>query len=290
MTSLLARMDRKQPIVLTGATGGFVEIAMSWACNLRMLGVFSNVMVAAFDEDAYTQMYMLGMPVFVPSRSLTGHAKNAFAYGTDTYKAVTKLKTAVVVEVLAAGYDVVWCDPDVVVFRPFVPVLVAAAATHGAFVIQNNNPTSMAARAVKTNSGLYIARAVPWVVAALGDVVRHAVGSRASEQMSWNAVLCRRSSLARNTCFYGNNTIHFLPRTQFATGSESDTATMALREKGVPYGLVAWHNNWITGYTNKIKRATELGQFFWDPKGGHCATAQESGILARYAQQGRHVR
>ena len=282
-------MDKTQPIVLTGCTRGFVTVTMSWVCNLKKLGIFKNVLIAAFDEQAYVQLYMLGMPVFMPGKRLNTSSADAFTYGAEDYKAVTKLKTAVVVELLKIGRDVVWCDPDIVVFKPFVPILTASPHE---FLLQNNNPTSLIpVKKMKTNSGFYLVRSVPWVIKALSSVIHHASRSKNSEQMSWDAVLCKHSSISQKTCTYTRaseaHTIYFLPREKFATGNETDAVTMDLRNGHPPNDLVVWHNNWITGYENKVKRIKKLGHLYWDHHWGHCCTTGERKTMKTYFQHSK---
>lgn len=268
--------------MLTGCTSGFTTITMSWICNLQRLGIFSNVLIAAFDEQAYVALYLLGMPVFMAGKTLSSSSKTAFDYGQEAYKAVTKLKTAVVVEILKMGRDVVWCDPDIVIFQPFVPILTSSPHE---FQVQNNNPTSLKkVVAMKTNSGFYLARAVPWVVEALSKVIHHAAKSTKSEQMSWNAVLCKHQSISGKTCAWHGHTINFLHRNQFATGNETDSLypKLVAGNGAIPTDLVVWHNNWITGYDNKVKRVKKLGFLYWDHHWGHCSSPAERKTLKTY--------
>ena len=94
-------MDLTKPLLMSGTSGGFVLFALSWICNLQRLGLAQNVLIAAFDEEAYTTLYLHGHPVYMASKVLPATAGSSpFKYGEESYKAVTKLKTAAVLEVL----------------------------------------------------------------------------------------------------------------------------------------------------------------------------------------------
>lgn len=282
LTTLLSTMDKSEPVLLTGATVGFIPFVMSWICNLRRLGEFRNVMIAAFDDAAYDSLYHLGMPVFIPSVSLgqlESGSTGRYAYGNEVYKQVTKMKTAVVLDVLQKGHDVIWCDPDIVVYKPFIQPLLKSEFD---FQLQNNNPTSLKTTKkplLMTNSGFYLARSKPWVIDALGAVVRHAAKSTKSEQMSWNAVLCKDQDYPKEQCYYKGNPLQFLPRQKYATGNEEDTIWKLVGKNTPPTDLVVWHNNWITGYDAKMKRLKAIKQLWWDEDWEHCSSDQERHFL-----------
>jgi hypothetical protein len=226
------------------------------------------------------------MPVFIPSQSL-GKADGGpghYAYGNDVYKQVTKMKTAVVVDVLKHHRDVIWCDPDIVLYRPFVADLMAGEHD---FQLQNNNPTSLETNLLKTNSGFYYVRSTQWVIAALSAVVVHASKSAESEQMSWNAVLCAEQDASKDQCFYEGNVLQFLNRAKYATGNEADVAWEQVKGHTQPKTLIAWHNNWITGYDAKLERLAQIDQLWWDAEWGHCASSDERKMMNRYFKQQR---
>jgi hypothetical protein len=283
LSSLLPLMDPSKPVILTGATSGFIPFMMSWVCNLKRLDMFENVLIAAFDEEAYAQLYLLGMPVFIPSNSIKGAPKGGpghYRYGEQTYIDVTKMKTAVVYDVLNRGYDVLWCDPDIAVYKPFVKYLTSKGLD---FQLQNNNPTSLQGEnELKTNSGFYLAKAVPWVIEALGKVIDHAKQSKHSEQMSWNAVLCKEQRFKDNYCLYKNNQIHFLSREEFATGSETDSVSKRIEVNQPPEELYVWHNNWIAGYKAKYERMQRVKQIWWDERWEVCSSEQDRHLIERY--------
>ena len=124
-----------------------------------------------------------------------------------------------------------WCDSDVIIYKPFLSEL--TKQNHD-FQLQNNNPTFLRTRTLKTNSGFYLARAVPWVIRALTAVVGHAKKSIATEQMSWNAVLCKNQTYDAETCSYEGSSIHFLPRNKFATGNSSEPFYRKLQDHKPP--------------------------------------------------------
>jgi hypothetical protein len=284
LTSLLSTMNRNKPVVLTGTTIGFIPFIMSWVCNLKRIGEFENVLIAAFDEASYQKLFLLGMPVFIPGRSLgkTDGGPGSYSYGNAVYKQVTKMKTSVVLDVLKHNVDVIWCDPDVVLYKPFSADLMASMYD---VELQNNNPTSLNTTTLSINSGFYRVRSVPWVIAALTAVVVHAGKSAASEHMSWDSVLCAEQMFDNDECHWQGHASHFLPQAKFATGNENDNIWKAVRLRRPPDALIAWHNNWISGYEAKMKRLVSIKQMWWDEEWGHCSSEYERRMMSRYFKQ-----
>jgi hypothetical protein len=282
LTSLLSTMDPKRPVILAGTTSGFLTLVMSWICNLQRIGEFQNVLIAAFDQQSYETLYLLGMPVFIPEKSLgkTEGGAGHYSYGNDVYKQVTKMKTAVVVDVLKHHHDVLWCDPDIVLYKPFVETLMTSPYD---FQLQQNDPTSLKdLKQLKTNSGFYLVRSKKWVIDALTAVVAHASKSTASEQMSWNAVLCAKQDMKKNQCYFEGHPLQFLNRERYATGNEEDAVWQHVKINKPPKDLVIWHNNWITGYDAKMVRLENIQQLWWDDEWNHCSSGQERKLMDKY--------
>ncbi len=257
-------LDHRSNFILTGGNRGFVPFIMNFVCNCRRLGL--DLLVVAFDKEAFEFLYMHGVAVFLAPAELTsGVNENAQTYGTTAYKKLTKVKTAVVRHVLetaAHPIQVAWIDPDVIVYKP-----IKFETFPGDFYVQNNNPTHKDATETKTNSGVYVVRNAVWVISALAAIERHAKTTQTSEQMSWNAVLCSESATVAGPCIWDKHPIFMLDRNQFATGHPSDVATAGVLQRRFTGTL--WHNNWVT-LANKEPRAVKAGASFWDARLGVC--------------------
>ena len=96
------------------------------------------------------------------------------AYRTEGFKKITKLKAAVVLEILRRGNDVSWTDVDIAFFKNPIPAL--QKLKHD-FVIQSNAPwpkEQAANGAFRINSGFYRVRSNPIVIGATSEIVEHA--------------------------------------------------------------------------------------------------------------------
>jgi hypothetical protein len=263
LTALLARLAKgKNRVILTGCTQGFLEHVLNFACNLRRLGLDGGLIVAAFDRVAYEALYAYGLAVFLTASHVPSNGQ-AHTYGTDAYKVITKLKTAATLEVLdhaAANLHLLWLDPDVSVFNGNLGWTEMLQDFH----VQNNNPTSLPQTDPKLNSGVYFLRNQPWVRAALSAILDDAAASAASEQMSWNAVLCATTINPLGPCEVNGNPVFLLNRDEYATGHPNDTATAAVASR--TFAGVLWHNNWVK-YREKADRAARFNLSAWSPDG-----------------------
>ena len=206
-------IDDAKPIVLTGAIAACVPTVMSWICNLQRLNLYQNVLVAAFDEKAYAALYMYGVAVFMANNTLAPADKIVFDHGGGSCQMATRLATAVVLELLCAGRDVLWSDSDIVVYRPFMHELLMG---NSGIQLYNTNPS----RGMRAHGGFYLARSRPWVIQAFSDIMAHTKTSTGTEQ--WNAILCRDHSLKARGCYYNGHTVAFLDRKRVAAGDSTE--------------------------------------------------------------------
>lgn len=66
MRDLLPLVARNNAVILTGITHAYRDILMNFVCNLRRLGIYDQLLVAAFDEEAYRFGFRAGLPVLTP--------------------------------------------------------------------------------------------------------------------------------------------------------------------------------------------------------------------------------
>lgn len=129
-TRLVARNNH---VLVTGVSFNYRHILMSFVCNLRRLGIYDMLVVAAWDEEMYRFGFEMGLPVFF----YQAHYEGEMGYGSDGFKTVTKMKSRVVLQILQMGYDVTWADTDIVLFEDPFPHLNALKSD---FVVQSNAP------------------------------------------------------------------------------------------------------------------------------------------------------
>lgn len=252
-------LQNQSNIVLTGGNNGFFDIIMTFVCNCRRLGM-TNLVVAAFDKRVFERLYMQGVAVFlIPFELRSTIASTAETYGTKSYKTLTKCKTRIIQTVLSsmAKIQIAWIDPDVILYKK-----IDFNLFKNDFYIQNNNPTHLPASEPKLNSGVYIIRNSVWVRSVFTAIDEFSKTSVASEQHSFNTILCSSYLSTEGPCFWNDHQIVLLPRTEFATGHASDTETNAVLHNTFMGTL--WHNNWVI-YDNKLTRLPK-NLFFWDKK------------------------
>ena len=103
-------------IVLTMATGGYVDFARSWARGLDAVNV-SHFLVAALDDVALTELKPLGghvVPVYDDAMADDAPGRDEpAAYGSGAFRALTRMKPALVLALLEAQLSVLYADADV---------------------------------------------------------------------------------------------------------------------------------------------------------------------------------
>ncbi|CAI5512169.1 unnamed protein product [Closterium sp. Naga37s-1] len=276
-----------QVVTLVAVTAGYAEMLMSFVCRLRSLGLASNLLVAALDEDLYRFAFTQGLPVYYEqvSQRLKGVDSKDCAFGSQCFRQFTKLKSRAVLRVLKAGYSVLWTDVDIVWFTDPLPDLLSYGP--GTFPIQSNEPnvTLPGTGIRRINSGFYFARADKKTVAAFEAITAHAATTRLSEQPSFYDILCgvkgENVVEGKEECVWENGlrTI-FLDRVVYANGAahgfwDEEDVEGACRRKG----CTILHNNWIAGKDAKKQRFA-LNSFaslrLWMPSG----SVQQSPLLS----------
>ena len=124
-----------------------------------------------------------------------GAESKAQAFGTQGFRALTKLKSQQVLRILEFGYNVMWSDVDIFWKVDPIPGVLAEMQADGMDAdigIQSNAPPSEAAENGhrRINSGFYFAKSNPAAVDAFRQIVDHARQSKLSEQPSFYTVLC----------------------------------------------------------------------------------------------------
>ena len=272
LTQLLPRVaDDSQTIVLTGLLGNYIDFLMNWVCQLRKLGVH-NILIAAFDEEAYRLSFLRGLPVFLFEAPKMASDTNASChYGTQCFRAATKMKSRATLQALEQGYNVLFSDTDIVWFENVLPAVQQLSASNDALLVQSNEPNAnMPANGKRRiNSGFYFARANNKTVEAFRAIVEHSSTTRFSEQPSFYDVLCGvdgRHKVGANACQLpaGVRTL-FLDRDVYPNGKHRELwAAPDVRAAALAVGAKILHNNWAVGA--ELKRNRHAVFWHWDEK------------------------
>ena len=246
-------------VVLTGLLGNYLHLLMNFVCQLRKLGV-RNLLVAAFDEVAYREAFLHGLPVFFASAPGAAGSVSC-RFGTACFRAVTKAKSRATLAVLKAGFNVLFSDVDVMWFENPLAQLQSTAEELNALLVQSNEPDKLepANGHRRVNSGFYFALANEPTISALQTIVAHESRSEPSEQPSFNEVLCGVDGSFRDgtdACqMPGGLRTVFLDRDAYPNGKHNDLwEAPDVIDNARRMGAKILHNNWIVGSASKLRR------------------------------------
>lgn len=273
LKSVASKMVKNNTLIVTALNFGYRGIMMNWVCNLRHLNV-SNFVIAAFDDMLYEFAYTRGLPVYLETEAMHGHNTSLTdaAYGTQSFKELTKMKSRVVLRFLQLGYNVVWSDTDVIWFRNPLEDMWSYNAD---LVIQTNAPDNEEANANRRiNSGFYLAVGNEDVINGFKKVIKYAEKSRMSEQPCFYDVLCGKEGENRvgdEECFFEGLKLRMLNRGSYPNGItrgiwDVDGGTMQRRFPEV----FVLHNNWVKGREHKLERLSRHGLIMYDEALGLC--------------------
>lgn len=282
--SITEKVAINNTIILSALTFGYRDMMMNWVCNLRQLGI-TNFVIASLDEDLYRYAYTRSLPTYYEDHATArqdeheGRDSDA-AYGSASFKKITKEKSRVVLRLLKLGYNVVWSDCDIFWFRNPLPDLWSHSAD---LAIQSNAPDDEVANGQRRlNSGFYLAVSSPQIISAFRDIVRYGAQSKMSEQPCFYDVLCGKdggTAMAKDGCMYGSDVrVKILPRERYPNGITKqiwDAPDGRILQKHP--GLIILHNNWVMGTAAKIERFKRHNMITFDSTKELCTHASAVG-------------
>jgi len=115
---------------------------MNFICSLNRVGMSNHYIIAALDHQMYRWGVLQGLPIFLPSfvPMTFNSVIDSSEYGGKFLIQRTKFKSRAVLEVLNAGYSVIWSDVDITWFvHPFDALKPFMNSTSG-LAIQSNAP------------------------------------------------------------------------------------------------------------------------------------------------------
>jgi hypothetical protein len=238
---------------------------MNWICMLERVGMRDNFIIAALDEEMYQWGILQGLPVFKPSAIGTLEKNGDYSFDTEHFRSVTKLKSTVVLEILHAGYSVIFNDVDITWFvHPFDALSGYMSNSSDAdIVIQSNvpyvanNSSDVESRPHSSvglvvtdhptgcpknclNSGFYIAKNTPLVRSAFKEITDHARGTKLSEQPSFDYILCKRSPSERgnSACLYRPASLDGAPSNKSVASRQEGARVQSLDRFSFPNGAI----------------------------------------------------
>lgn len=304
---LQSRANDDKFVLLVAFTFDYKEMFLNFMCNLDRLEIKEHLVLAAFDEKVFAWGTQHNLPIFLVRNMVDrNQTENRGARWNTTeleggkfdspgFKSATKAKTVATLNVLEAGYSVVWSDLDIVWFENPFQALSSCMSDRNSICIQSDMPLHSLDPSKNLNSGMYVAPSSPLVKAAFRDIVQHQARSTESQQKSFNKVLCERPSMRlRDACIYrpsakeqeillesdASVTAHILPvktldRIQYANGApvqgagEKDVFQLGTENfsNATSSKVVMAHNNYIVGIDKKKERQVSAGWWFIDGNG-----------------------
>jgi len=286
LEDLLPVVARNNTVLLTGGSFGYRDMMMNFVCNLRRLGIYDHLIIAAFDEQMYEFGFRMGLPIFFNQQAPTAGLAD-FEYGSQSFRRLTKLKSQMVLRILKLGYNVIWTDSDIVWYQNPIPLLHAMESD---LVVQSNAPYPQELAdngPLRINSGFYRARSTPLTIDAFANIVASAQASRLSEQPSFYMVLCGgkegRTIKGDNGCIYTSNLtdaelqghgrelyVEYLDRQKYPNGAVSDFWQSPGTIPSTHPEMVILHNNWIRGLDGKTLRLTNNSLWWYNSEEELC--------------------
>lgn len=273
---IVLKVSHNHSVIVTGLNYGHRAMMMNWVCNMRMLGI-SNFLVIAFDEMLYLFALLQGFPCYLESSFLNQDKieKTSAVYGTDEFKLFTKLKSKAVYRLLQHGFDVLWSDSDVVMFKNPLHYM---SSFHTDIVIQSNAPDDDEPNGIRRiNSGFYFVRSNTKSIRVFAELIRFCAASPTTEQGCFYDIMCGiqgQYRVGHNKCIYDGFSLLLLDRSIFPNGLTKGiwNSTPGKILMNWPH-LYILHNNWVRGPA-KTKRLTRHGLYFFNFENELCQTLQ----------------
>ena len=297
---LRTRADKRKYVMLSTFNGGYAVMAMNVKCNMDRVGMRHYTM-GALDSRAYAYGIANGLPVFDARAVLEEELAatraavatrgslnpDAAAYNTSGFRALTKLKSKLVLKVLRHGYSVVFSDVDIGwAVHPFVALQPYMHRQESTLFIQSNAPlvvggmsaltstnavvrTEPPAKRRRLNSGLYVVSSTTRMRAAFEKIVETAMRSPLTEQPAFDDVLCAPPNVRREQAgeCIGSVRTQTLDRLRFRHGAVFAPSNAT--------NWSAFHANWIEGL--EAKRQLLMRRGMWHVyKRGPCDTCTDA--------------
>lgn len=282
--------DEQNVVILVAVSGGYADMLMNFVCTLRRLGL-RDPLVAALDEDLYRFAATQGLPVYLERFSVTNPVENLEGkeeqdikeikciFGSNCFRAMTKLKSRAVLRILKLGYHVFWSDVDIAWFKNPIPEMYELGPNTFPVQSDEQNATIPAnSQGYPTpygtiNSGFYFARSEPLVIKAFEAIIAHAaerIGQ--SEQPSFYMVLCGEGQerlVGDDECLWNGLRVIFMSRKLHPNGRVFNLWRQSIKVCR-NMGCATLHNNWIKGKDLKTRRFKRRYLWWWDERTRLC--------------------
>jgi len=139
---LKAHATQDKFVLLVGVGFELKAQLMNFICSLNRVGMSNHYVIAALDHPMYRWGVLQGLPMFLPSfvPMTINSVIDTSGYGGKFSIQRTKFKSRAVLEVLNAGYSVIWSDVDIAWFVHPFDALKPFMNPKSGLAIQSNAP------------------------------------------------------------------------------------------------------------------------------------------------------
>lgn len=239
---------------------------MSYSCRLRQLAI--PHLVAAMDLKLYRFAVRHGLAVYFEKGAVNSDLESeSCRWGTKCFESATKGKTRAVYRLLKLGYNVIFSDVDIVLFKN--PIEELTSFGPGVMAIQSNEfNESKAANSVHClNSGFFFVPAERTTIEAFKEIIWLSSKGNFTQQAWFNHVLCgsangSRRVRGRNECYFKDLRVVLLDRNKYPNGEYKQLWNQTNVSKACEtLGCTILHCNFIVGH--RAKKLRMISNKFW---------------------------
>lgn len=246
--------QRKALVVLV-ANNGVMDFVLNFVCSCRAAKLpVNNVIVYVGSKDAIRLVEDMGLKA-IYSPGLGGMPANAAgSYGDDSFGSMMWLKVTAVYVALAAGYDVLFQDTDIVWFRNPLPLLQKVTVDT---TFMDDGARTIRFTPFFENSGFYFLRYNPRTLQLMERMLRSA--SELAKTHSHQSTLTRYLTEVQHQC---NLHVQILDQHDFPSGDQyhNDKKFLSAIKAGEKHPYV-FHMSFTTSREDKVRYFTDIGMW-----------------------------
>lgn len=262
----------RRALVVLVANDGVMDFVLNFACSCRRAGLsVDNVLVFVGGESSVALVEAMGLrAVFMPG--LGGMPERAAGnYGDESFTSMMWLKVSAVYAALAAGFEVLFQDTDVVWLRDPLPPLRASA---GDAVFMDDGARTIRFTPYFANSGFYFLRRNARTQQLMERMAKSA--AELAHTHSHQSTLTRYLTEAQHLC---NLDVRLLPVLDFPSGDQyhNDKPFLKAVREGRAKPFV-FHMSFTASRADKVRYFADIDMWLVDGK-RECVDAQAMAAL-----------
>jgi hypothetical protein len=253
------------PVLVSLVNYAYVTMTCNWLCNTADMGVHPHVLLLVTDQRTQTLLqhnWPNVASVIVPD---TGNLSGPQTYGFRGFLELMAWRTEIVLKLLQANIEVMLFDTDIVWIRNVMPVMTKNQSIDFVGTMNNRDGSEI-------NAGLLLLRPTAGTLEmwqSVTDAMRKFMkGITVLNKTNRWISISENEQLYLNQAFskLKNGLCYFLvPHDVIASGRWYGNMFAPKNRRKLSPNLMAIHNNFIMGLSNKVHRAKNHGQWFLNP-------------------------